>query len=241
MKWRRLLLLVVVPTTLAVPARAGIFFNRKAKPDPAERVPALILTLKTESSEHRRASAASELRQFSPNAFPEVVPALVDAALHDPKAGVRLDAVESLGHLRPVSQQAGWALEQVLAHEGNIRVRLEARSSLWQYHLSGYRGANHVEPPVAATETVTTAEPPLDTTANAPPAAPPPAAQPPVRPVPVMTPASAPESVPAQPVTAIPLGRPMPAGPPQPPVTPAEPPLLQTPPPSDGPDLTPPQ
>jgi hypothetical protein len=238
MKWCRLLLVAVVPTALAVPAQAGIFFGKKARPNPAERVPVLIMTLKTEPNEHKRASAASELRQFDTNLFPEIVPVLVEAALHDPKSSVRLDAVESLGRIRPVSQQAGWALEQVLAHEANLRVRLEARTSLWHYHVSGYHGSMQGEPPVAHTETVTTSEPPLDTTATAPPPAP---AQQPLRPVPVMTPASAPESMPAQPVTAIPVGQPLPAGPPQPPVTPMEPPLLETPPSSDGPDLNPPQ
>jgi len=228
----------VVPAALAVPAEAGLFFTKKARVNPAERVPVLIMALKAEPNEQKRAAAAGELRQFDPNAFPEIAAALIDAALHDPQPGVRLDAVDSLGHMRPISQQVGWALEQVLAHDSSFRVRLGARTSLWQYHLSGYHGSRQAEPAVAADDGVRTTEPPLDTPAKAPPVQPGPQA---LRPVPTMTPASAPESIPAQPVTAIPVGQPLPPGPPQPAVTPMEPPLLETPPDSDGPDLTPPE
>ena len=38
------------------------------------------------------AAAAQELRNYDAVQFPEIVPALTDAALSDPKAGVRIDA-----------------------------------------------------------------------------------------------------------------------------------------------------
>jgi hypothetical protein len=73
---------------------------------------------------------------------------------------VRIEAVESLGKIRPVSQQAGWALEQVVDKDDSMRVRLRARSLLIQYHLAGYRsGKNPEAPPVP--KGAKTDEPPL--------------------------------------------------------------------------------
>src|SRR5262249_62419110 len=91
-------------------APPAIPFAKKApKPNPADRVSELIGTLKLDKDENKRASAAEELRQFDPKAHPDVVPILVDTLLNDPKPGVRAEAAHSLGKLRPVSQEAGWA------------------------------------------------------------------------------------------------------------------------------------
>src|SRR5262249_24186660 len=125
---------------LARPAGAGIIFGRKGKkpPTPAERVPELIVTVKTDRDENKRAKAAEELRQYDPAAFKDIVPVLIDVLLNDKKPAVRAEAAQSLGKLRPVSQQAGMALEQALAKGPSMRVRLQARSSLLQYHWAGY-------------------------------------------------------------------------------------------------------
>jgi hypothetical protein len=58
---------------------------------------------------------------------------------------VRSDAAGSLGRLRPISQQAGYALEQTQNNDASVRVRLAARQALWQYHLVGYRGGRPAE------------------------------------------------------------------------------------------------
>ena len=42
MRWCRLLLVPVTLTALAVPAPAGVFFNKHAKPNPAERPPSAV-------------------------------------------------------------------------------------------------------------------------------------------------------------------------------------------------------
>jgi hypothetical protein len=85
-----------------------------------------------------------------------IVPVLVDVMLTDSKPVVRAEAAQSLGKIRPISQQAGMALEQALANDVSMRVRLQARSSLLQYHWSGYRSARKddlvpqtKEPPLA--------------------------------------------------------------------------------------------
>src|SRR5262249_51646967 len=146
-------------------------------------------------------------RHYDPKAFPEIVPVLVDIGLNDAKTGVRLEAVQSLGKLRPVSQQAGWALEQAVEKDSSMRVRLQARSLLIQYHLSGYRRSKNPDMPAPNGNHVKTEEPPL----AVPPAEPPPA-------LPV-NPAVVPDRLVPSPQTPSPAGsknlgaRPLPVGP----------------------------
>jgi hypothetical protein len=148
--------LVLLPA-LANPSYAGIFFGKKnKKPTPAERVPELLAQIKSDGDESKRAAAAQELRQYDPGQFPMIVPVLVEVLLSDSKPGVRAEAAQSLGKIRPISQQAGMALEQALNSDASMRVRLQARSSLLQYHWSGYHSVRKddlmpqtKEPPLA--------------------------------------------------------------------------------------------
>lgn len=222
MRWCRLLVLLVVPAWSASPAAAGWIFHRQAKPDPATRVPVLIATLKSSPDEKKRSAAAQELRAFNPATFPELIPVLIEAAQSDPKAGVRMEAMNSLAKLRPVSQQVGQTLEQAVEKDSSMRVRLHARSLLVQYHLSGYRGAKRMEgpalgpPPGVKTEEPPLADPPVG-------AAVPPLVQPSGRLAPVPLPAT---------------GAPRPQGARRLPIGPTtEPPVLVTP--TEGPELGP--
>src|SRR4051794_31759333 len=173
-------LLAVLPAVLWVvlpvrPASAGVFFGKKNKPTPAEHVPELIKTLKADGDEHKRASAAEELRQYDAAQFPDMVPSLIDALLGDTKPGVRAEAAQSLGKLRPVTAAAGAALEQALAKDSSMRVRLQARSSLLQYRWAGYAPKGKEEPPSQSREPPPQSkEPPLapELPARAPAAAP---------------------------------------------------------------------
>ncbi len=148
--------LVFLPA-LTGPGYAGIFFGKKnKKPTPAERVPELLAQVKSDGDESKRAAAAQELRQYDPAQFPMIVPVLVEVMLTDSKPVVRAEAAQSLGKIRPISQQAGMALEQALNSDASMRVRLQARSSLLQYHWSGYRSVRKddvvpqtKEPPLA--------------------------------------------------------------------------------------------
>jgi hypothetical protein len=222
--------LLVLPLLAALPlsASAGLFFGKKApKPDPATRVPDLIATVKSDGDENKRAAAAEELRQYDPTTQHEIVPILIDVLLHDAKPSVRAEAAQSLSKLRPVSQEAGWALEQAVAKDTSMRVRLQARSALLMYHMAGYHSTK-VEEPAAQTK-----EPPLADGASAPKT--PKATG--NRLVPVPAPPAGPPLVPAMPTPA-----PVPA-PPQP-VFPASPRTLVNPPATpteDGPSLLPPQ
>src|SRR5262245_1467923 len=139
MSWNRILLVPLVVAALTPPAPAGLF-SRKPKVHPADRVPELLIQLQTAQDEGQRAAAAEELRQFDAKEFPKVIPALMDALARDPSPGVRAEAATTLGKLRPISQQAGYALEQSQNNDAAMRVRMAARQSLWQYHLVGYRG-----------------------------------------------------------------------------------------------------
>jgi hypothetical protein len=163
--------LVFLPA-LAGPGHAGIIFGKKnKKPTPAERVPELLAQVKSDGDESKRAAAAQELRQYDPAQFPMIVPVLVDVLLTDSKPVVRAEAAQSLGKIRPISQQAGAALEQTLANDSSMRVRLQARSSLLQYHWGGYRSVRKddlvpqtKEPPLADDKS-----PPIISTTTLPP------------------------------------------------------------------------
>jgi hypothetical protein len=123
---------------LAVPAPAGIFFGKHPKPTPAERVSQLVMQLRTDPDESKRANAAKELRAFDPRAFPQIVPTLIDVLKRDQKPAVRLEAAQTLSKLRPISQEAGLALEEAVG-DPSWRVRWQARQALLGYRMSGYR------------------------------------------------------------------------------------------------------
>jgi hypothetical protein len=146
MTWPRILLVPLVVAALAPSAPAGIF-SRKTKPNPAERVPELLIQLKSGHDEGQRLAAADELRQYDPKSYPEIVTGLIDALGRDASPAVRAEAASSLGRLRPISQQAGVALEQSQTNDAIMKVRLAARQSLWQYHLVGYRGGKAPDAP----------------------------------------------------------------------------------------------
>jgi hypothetical protein len=214
---------------------AGVFFSKKTKPTPAEYVPELIKTLKTDGDEHKRCSAAEELRQFDPKQFPDMLPALIDALFNDKKPSVRAEAAQTLGKLRPVSATVGAALEQALAKDTSMRVRLQARSSILQYRWAGYSDKAKEGPPPESKEPPLAPELPASAPAAAPRLAPVPA---------TATLPSAPRPLPA----AIPVKRSAPeaapAAVPDVPVPPAPVPFSAAKPsqPAEekGPDLTPP-
>lgn len=137
MRWCRFLLVATALAVSSIPCRAGIFFGHHSRSKAAD-VPALVMALKTAPDERKRAAVAEEMRQFDPAAHPEIVPALIDAALGDAKAAVRYEAVQSLGRLRPVSQEAGRALELAASKDDSTRVRWQARTLLFQYRMAGY-------------------------------------------------------------------------------------------------------
>jgi hypothetical protein len=152
MNYRRILLALGFVAVLARPAPAGILFGKQTKPNPAERVSQLLVTLTTDSDENKRERAAKELREFDPKAFPQMMPILIDVLKRDQKAAVRVEVVQTLGKLRPISQEAGMALEATLA-DPSWRVRWQARQTLLGYRISGYKSppkpddTSHPAPP----------------------------------------------------------------------------------------------
>lgn len=155
-------LAVVLLPALIAPASADGFlgiFGKKTKVNPAQRVPELITTLKTDQDDRKRASAATQLGTMDAAAFPEIVPVLVEALQSDPKSGVRMDAASSLGSLRPVTQMAGQALERAVNADDNLRVRMHAKTILMKYRIAGYSLTHKNDPrgPLAPS----TGEPPL--------------------------------------------------------------------------------
>jgi hypothetical protein len=171
---------VVALLVVAAPAPAGLFGKKKPKPSPSERVPELIAAVKDDGDENHRQDAAEELRHYDPTAFPAIVPALIEALLMDKKPAVRAEAAQSLGKLRPISREAGQALEQALHNDPSMRVRLQSRSALMQYHWAGYRSGKD-NPPLEAAAKDPPGTPPAVNTSAKPAAriAPQPAPQPP--------------------------------------------------------------
>src|SRR5437762_283646 len=139
MSGQRCLVILLSAALLAVPARAGIIFKKKPKPEPAQRVPELLELARTSPDESKRSDAVDEMRKYDPQQFPDMVPVLLGVLQNDAKPSVRISAVSTLAHFRPVSQEVGQALEQALAKDSSMRVRLQARSSLLQYRWAGYR------------------------------------------------------------------------------------------------------
>src|SRR5258708_6555777 len=136
MNWCRLPLVVLLALVATAPASAQLFGKRSGpKGPPEQRVPELLVSLKTDIDERKRTAAAEELQYFEVKDFPGILPGLVETLEKDPKTGVRLEVVHTLGKLRPVSSQAGQALEHAAGNDSSIRVRLQARTTLMWYHL----------------------------------------------------------------------------------------------------------
>jgi len=168
-----MILTVVILPAWVLPAPAdGIFglFGKKAKANPAQRVPELISIVKSDQEERKRASAATELGTFDATAFGEIVPVLVDVLQSDPKPGVRSDAASSLENIRPVSQLAGQALEKASSSDANWRVRMHAKGLLLKYRIAGYSpgpkgevpnptGPKTIEPPLLDTHAAIRTQP----------------------------------------------------------------------------------
>jgi hypothetical protein len=222
MRWRVLVHAALFSALFVAPASGqGIFSKKKTpKPNPAERLAQLITTLKTDQDEANRESAANELRQFDTKLYPEVISVLIETLQNDPRPAVRMEAAESLGRIRPISQQAGWALEQAASKDSSTRVRFQARSSLLLYRIWGYRSD---------------AKPPDEQ-----PPSPPPEPAKPNLPMPKPARPGAPPSETAPPPLAFPL---LPAKQSTPTPPKPQPPKPQPPPPpskDQGPDLLPP-
>lgn len=112
---------------------------RKPKPPVEEKIADWIATLKEDPDESKRAHAAGELRAADAKANPEAITALIEALRNDKKPIVRSEAANSLGKVKFALDQTGPALEEALANDGSMRVRLQARSALMGLYLSGYR------------------------------------------------------------------------------------------------------
>jgi hypothetical protein len=151
---KRAILTLGLVVALATPVSAQGLFGKKAKIVPSQRVPELIVTVKTDPDERKRANAAEELHYYDVATFTEIVPVLADVLQHDKKVSVRMEAVTSLAKIRPVSNMAGQALEKAAADDESWRVRLHAKTYLPKYHLAGYASSKKSDPiPVSKKQT----------------------------------------------------------------------------------------
>ena len=159
MRQCRFLMILLLSSAFTSSIQAGPLglFKQKTKPDPVERVPIVIKTLQADPDERKRELAAEELREYDPKSFPEIVPALIEALKNDASSAVREESVNSIGKLKPITQQAGYALEQASAKDPSFRVRTVAKTTLLQWRVfDGYRSGKMPE-----MQQSQTAEPPL--------------------------------------------------------------------------------
>lgn len=133
---QRLFFVSIFALVCATSADAGPF-RKTSRPDPATQVPFLLQTLRTSTDERVRETAASALREYDAKAFPEILPTLIEALTTDKSSSVRSEVAESIGKIRPISIQAGYALEQAIANDKNPLVQLSARTAMLQYRLLG--------------------------------------------------------------------------------------------------------
>ena len=152
-------LLLVIVLAAAAPAPGQWLFAKKTKINPSQRVPELILIVKTDPDERKRHHAAEELRDYDVMTFTEIVPVLVDVLQHDKKHGVRGEALTSLTKIRPASVMAGKAIEKAAADDDTLRVRLQAKAALPKYHLA--LGSAKKSESAPTSNKKTTEEPPL--------------------------------------------------------------------------------
>lgn len=138
----RLYLATMLTVGVSGPALFGAGFLPpvfKSKTPDESKIHLLIETLKHDPDEAKRAGAAGELRSIDSSTHPEAMEALIEAAKNDKKPGVRAEAVSSLSRIRGGQDLVGPVLEEALANDGSMRVRLQARSALMGLYLSGYR------------------------------------------------------------------------------------------------------
>src|ERR1700689_416256 len=103
-------LLVVIALGFVAQAPGQWLFTKKAKVNPTQRVPELILIVKTDADERKRQHAAEELREYDTMTFAEIVPVLADVLKNDKKQGVRGEALSSLVKIRPATELAAHAI-----------------------------------------------------------------------------------------------------------------------------------
>jgi hypothetical protein len=144
----------------------GLLKRRQTKPDPQSRSKQLIETLRNDPDEAKRKAAAQEIRGLDARNVPDIIPALIQSLQKDPSPTVRMEAVDTLGKLKPISQPAGLAMESALQTDPDLKVRDAIKAALWQYHLNGYKTPQGGSPlamqntePGTVTGTTTSAKP----------------------------------------------------------------------------------
>ena len=144
MAWitRLAILITLITLTPLVPAAGFLPPSRKVKTPDDTKISAWISVLLEDPDETKRINAAIELRNIDPKNHPDAIEALMEALKSDKRPSVRAEAANSLGRIRGGQDLAGPVLEEALANDGSMRVRLQARSALMGLYLSGYRSAS---------------------------------------------------------------------------------------------------
>jgi hypothetical protein len=138
--------------------RLRSLFGKKKDDQAPSKTKQLLETLRADTDEKKRRAAAEDLADVDPRANPDVMTGLIASLRQDPAVAVRTAAAEAIGKLKPVSAQAGVALEEAVQSDPADGVRKAAQAALFQYHLNGYKAVpagtvQSVEPPLAKAKT----------------------------------------------------------------------------------------
>ncbi|MGF1583605.1 MAG: HEAT repeat domain-containing protein [Gemmataceae bacterium] len=145
MPWIRYGLVLTVMTASVAATQGGIFGRRQTPEQSANRVAQLIVQAQTETNYYKRATAISQLREYSAAKYPEIIPVLVQALQTDQAITVRIEAARSLGRIRPLTSMAKSALSHASTGDSAFRVRWQARTSLMYYNVVGLNPNNHAK------------------------------------------------------------------------------------------------
>ena len=116
----------------------GLAHGGDKKPITPERVGQLLTILRSDLNEDNRTHAAEELGRVDANRYPEIIPLLIETMGNDPKPAVRAEVVDALAKIRPLTKEAGKALEAA-KEDGSFKVRWHARTAARVYHNAGYQ------------------------------------------------------------------------------------------------------
>jgi hypothetical protein len=117
----------------------GIFTSKKPKPNPNEQAFELITTLKNDGDARRRAKAAEDLGDLDAQAYPEVIPNLIESMQTDSSGSVRLEAAQALAKLKPATREVADALDYASKNDPSSFVRLRLKTTRLGYRWTEFR------------------------------------------------------------------------------------------------------
>jgi len=114
------------------------------KPEPAQRVKQLVVSLQSDPDVTHRKAAVDELRAADARGTAEVLAALASSLQRDPSPAVRSAVAEALGEAKSGSVAA--VLAEVEKSDPDASVRAAAKTALWRHQLNAQKMTGSTAP-----------------------------------------------------------------------------------------------